>query len=267
MLKRVLSAVGLILIGLPALMLGGIPSFVVLAFLLTAAAWEYANLFAAAQYAPSRLALVGGTFFVIAARFFMPSLAAPVLGALVLLGLAIHIVAYERGRAEAPIDFAVGVTGLIYIGWLGSYILDLRALPNGMWWTFLVLPTIWLVDVGAFMVGVRYGTHKIAPRLSPKKSWEGYAGGVFAGILCGIFLAYAFSTWGPLDFAVWKGALLGLLLGALTPLGDLGESMIKRYAGMKDSGSLIPGHGGAFDRIDSWLWGAILGYYFILWLA
>ena len=67
--------------------------------------------------------------------------------------------------------------------------------------------------------------------------------------------------------SIWAGASFGLVVGLLTPLGDLGESMLKRQAGLKDSGNIFPGHGGAFDRIDSWLWGAVLGYYFITWFV
>jgi phosphatidate cytidylyltransferase len=81
----------------------------------------------------------------------------------------------------------------------------------------------------------------------------------------GGFLAFAYSTWGPLHLSIWVGVLFGLVVGLLTPLGDLGESMLKRQAGLKDSGTIFPGHGGAFDRIDSWIWGAVLGYYFITW--
>lgn len=267
MLKRVLSAVVLVAIGIPSLMLGGIPNFLLIAFLGVLAAWEYGTLFTAVNYHPSRPILVGGTFFVILTRAFFRPLALPIIELVILLAMAFHLFEYEQGRDQAPVDFAITVAGVGYIGWLGSYLMDLRNLPNGEWWIFVVLPTVWLVDTGAYMVGIRYGKHKMSPRLSPKKSWEGYWGGVFTGVLCCTLFAFISSTWGPLHFALWKGALLGLLLGLLTPLGDLGESMFKRQSGAKDSGTLMPGHGGAFDRIDSWLWGAILGYYFIVWLG
>jgi len=109
----------------------------------------------------------------------------------------------------------------------------------------------------------------MAPRLSPKKSWEGYAAGVFTGAIGGAFFAFAYATYGNLggDITPLQGGLLGLLLGAITPLGDLGESMFKRQSGLKDSSDVIPGHGGFFDRIDSWLWGAVIGYYFLVWFV
>ena len=131
-----------------------------------------------------------------------------------------------------------------------------------------VLPVIWAADTGAYFIGVRFGRHRLSPRLSPKKSWEGYLAGVVSGTLVGAllawacWLAFASSAWLP----VWKGALLGFILAALSALGDLGESMIKRQVGVKDSGNMLPGHGGVFDRIDSWLWGVVIGYYLVVFL-
>jgi phosphatidate cytidylyltransferase len=265
MRKRTISSLAILAIGLPVLMLGGIPYFILIAFLLVAAALEYSIMFQAAHHKPSRLVLLGGTFFVAGARAFFPAYSLPVLEIFILLALAIHLFDYERGRDSAVIDFGITISGLIYIGWIGGYLFDLRNLENGAWWVFLALPCVWMADVGAYSIGSAYGKHKMASRLSPKKSWEGYWAGVFTAVLTGIFFSFAYNTWGPLNVPIWQGGLLGLIIGLLTPLGDLGESMFKRQVGMKDSGNIIPGHGGAFDRIDSWLWGAVLGYYFIVW--
>ena len=109
----------------------------------------------------------------------------------------------------------------------------------------------------------------MAPRLSPKKSWEGYAASVFTGAVTGGFYVWVFQTFGQHIFGIeiWQGVIMGFLLGSLPPLGDLGESMIKRQSGIKDSSDIIPGHGGFFDRIDSWLWGAVIGFYFLTWFV
>jgi phosphatidate cytidylyltransferase len=109
---------------------------------------------------------------------------------------------------------------------------------------------------------------KLSPRLSPKKTWEGFFGGLaFAVVLTTALTAVWQLGAGPgTAIQPLRGALLGLVMGIFPTLGDLGESMIKRQAGVKDSSNLIPGHGGAFDRIDSWLWAGILGYYLIIWL-
>ncbi len=263
--KRTISSLAILAVGLPVLMFGGIPYFLLISFLLVAAAWEYSNMFQVAHHKPSRLVLLGGTFLITSARAFFPTYSLPVLEVFILLALAIHLFKYERGQDGAVLDFGITISGLVYIGWIGSYLIDLRSLPNGAWWVFLALPCVWMADIGAYTIGSAYGRHKIAPRLSPKKSWEGYWAGVFTASLAGMFFSFAYTTWGPLSVPIWQGGLLGLFIGLLTPLGDLGESMFKRQVGIKDSGNIIPGHGGAFDRIDSWLWGAILGYYFIVW--
>jgi phosphatidate cytidylyltransferase len=137
----------------------------------------------------------------------------------------------------------------------------------GVWWFMLILPLVWAADTGAYSIGAAYGSHKMTPRLSPKKSWEGYFAGIFTAVLVGGFFAYAFSTMGPRPLSglisPLQGAMLGLVIGALAPLGDLGESMFKRQSGMKDSSNVFPGHGGFLDRIDSWIWGAAIGYFLI----
>jgi phosphatidate cytidylyltransferase len=157
------------------------------------------------------------------------------------------------------------VAGIAYIGWVGSYLLDLRQLPGGVWWWLLVLPIVWASDTGAYAIGATYGRHKMSPRLSPKKSWEGYFAGIFTSVLIGAFFSYAFSSMGPLGGLInpLQGGLLGLFIGAIAPLGDLGESMLKRQGGLKDSSNIFPGHGGFLDRIDSWIWGAAIGYFII----
>ena len=153
---------------------------------------------------------------------------------------------------------------MLYVGWLGAYLISLRNLPDGMGWFLVSLPSIWAADSGAYFYGRVYGRHKLSPRLSPKKTWEGYIAGVITGVLIGLaFGAIAGTQLPSSGITSFKGGILGLVLSVVTPLGDLGESMIKRQFGVKDSSNLFPGHGGAFDRIDSWIWGAIISYYII----
>lgn len=267
MRRRLITALVLAFVGLPAIFLGGVFYFLVMSVFLLGAAWEFVNLFRAVKFQPQMQITVGGAALILAARMFFPQFAMPVFAAAILGALTWHLIAYERGRDEAALDFAATVAGLTYIGWVGAYLFDIRNLPEGGWWFMLVLPSVWLADSGAYSIGRAYGKHKMAPRLSPKKSWEGYAASAFTGMIAGAFLVYAYTTYGSLsgDIAIWQGGLLGLILGAVTPLGDLGESMIKRQAGIKDSSEVIPGHGGFFDRIDTWLWGAVIGYYFLVW--
>lgn len=267
MRRRLITALGLAVIGMPAILIGGIPYFLLMGTFLVGAAREYVYMFRAVKLEPQMHITVGGVAVIVLTRMFFPPFAMPAFAGVILLALAWHLIAYERGRDTAAFDFGATAAGIVYIGWIGAYLLDIRNLPEGGWWFMLVLPCVWLADSGAYSIGRAYGKHKMAPRLSPKKSWEGYAAGVFTGLIGGAFLVYAYATYGNLtgDIAVWQGALMGLILGALSPLGDLGESMFKRQSGLKDSSDIMPGHGGFFDRIDSWLWGAVIGYYFLVW--
>jgi phosphatidate cytidylyltransferase len=267
MLRRVFTALILAAVGLPAIIFGGVFYFILLAIVLAGAAWEYVRLFRVVRSEPSAIVTVGGVLVIATARFFFVEFAVLALVLLVLLAMTVHLFAFERGRDQAALDFGVTVSGIVYIGWLGSYLLELRSLPDGIWWWFIVLPIIWAGDTGAYSIGSAYGKHKMTPRLSPKKSWEGFFAGVFTSVLVGAFFAYAFSTLEPRPLAglitPLQGGLLGLIIGVLAPLGDLGESMLKRQGGLKDSSNLFPGHGGFLDRIDSWIWGAVIGFFTI----
>lgn len=266
MRKRLITALGLALIGVPAIIFGGIFYYLLIGTFVIGAAWEYVHLFQAVKLEPQMHLTVGGVALITITRMFLPEYAHLALEVSILAAMAYHLVMYERGRDQSALDFAVTIGGLTYIGWLGSYLFDLRNLPEGGWWFMLVMFCVWAGDSGAYSIGRAYGKHKMAPRLSPKKSWEGYAASVFTGMITGGFYVYVFKTFGSLtsDITIWQGAIMGLLLGTLPPLGDLGESMIKRQSGIKDSSDIIPGHGGFFDRIDSWIWGAMIGYYFLV---
>ena len=265
--QRVLVALVLLPIGLILIYLGGWAFAAIVALILALAAWEYTRLFQAGNFQPSYVIVIGGTLLITAGRFFDGFASTPwIISLIVLAGMTWHLVAYERGRDQAATDFAISISGAFYIGWLGAYLISLRELPNGLWWILVALPAVWLADSGAYFIGRAIGKHKLSPRLSPKKTWEGYLGGLIFGTIGSVLLVLLWSLIEPGIILPWQGAVLGLLISAITPLGDLGESMIKRQFGIKDSSHLIPGHGGAFDRIDSWLWAGVLGYYIIQWL-
>jgi phosphatidate cytidylyltransferase len=263
--ERVLTAIFLVAIGIPAVILGGVWFYFVIIFFFCLAAWEYIQLFQVVDVRPSQAVTVGGVLAIITARAFFPGEAVVIFGGVILLAMTVHLISYELGRDHAGTDFAASVAGIVYIGWIGAYLIDIRNLPNGAWWLMLVFLSVWAADSGAYFIGVRWGTHRMTPRLSPKKTWEGYWGGAICSVVITVLIAYAYRQWGGIQIMPVQGAMLGLVLGMLPTLGDLGESMFKRQAGMKDSSNIFPGHGGAFDRIDSWIWGAILGFYFIVW--
>lgn len=170
---------------------------------------------------------------------------------------------YERRRSEtASADWLAMSAGILLIGWLGSHFFRLRNVPDHPWqWTMLALLSIWVADSAAYAFGKRFGRHKLAPRLSPNKTIEGYVSGILGGTAITIIAASL------LQLPVGLAAIFGLLTSILSPAGDLGISLLKRQAGVKDSGNLLPGHGGALDRIDSLLWSVALAYYLVTYLT
>lgn len=268
LISRLLVTIVLLPIGMWLIVTGGWPFTVAIALLAGVAAWEVAHMFRQSGLKPTLWGMpLGAALIVFARHIGGMEASAWALSLVILLSMTYHLIDYERGRDQAASDFAISLMGMIYCGWIGAYLISLRSLPEGKWWILLALPIVWLADSGAYAVGKRFGKHLLSPRLSPKKTWEGYWAGVVSGTLAGwLFAALWMIGAGP-DTALtpWKGIVLGLILSALTPLGDLGESMIKRQLGVKDSSNIIPGHGGVFDRIDSWLWAGVLGYYLVVW--
>ena len=269
LVKRLLVTLVLLPVGLAAIVAGGWYLTALVAIFMGLAAWEYVQLFHASGFYPAGVLVVGGTLlFIIGRNINGFESASWMISLLILLSMAYHLVAYERGRDQAGTDFAVTLAGMFYIGWIGAYFISLRNLPEGKWWILVVLPAVWFADSAAYFIGKSLGRHKLCPRLSPKKTWEGYIGGIVAAVLLtALFAAIWRVGAGPSStITPLRGALVGLVMGVFPTLGDVGESMIKRQVGVKDSGNLLPGHGGAFDRVDSWLWAVVLGYYMVLWL-
>jgi phosphatidate cytidylyltransferase len=271
--QRVLVAVILLPIGLVLIFLGGWAFTLTIALILGLAAREFAQLFRLGGYQPAGFLVIAAAAAMALGRGWKGFEAdAIIIGLLILAGMTYHLMAYENGRDQAATDFAITVAGGMYLGFVGAYLVSLRNLPEGLWWVLLALPAVWLADSGAYFIGRAFGKHKMSKRLSPKKSWEGYFGGILTSAIGTALLALLWQTlasqWpATLETAAnispLNGAILGLAIGILAPLGDLGESMIKRQVGAKDSGTLLPGHGGAFDRIDSWLWAGIISYFIV----
>jgi phosphatidate cytidylyltransferase len=237
---------------------------------LALAAAEFALLFRRHGFRPSLVLVVGGAAVLTFSRFVSGFEQSPgLLTGLVLAAMTWHLVDFERGAPRSGTDFAITVAGILYLGWVGAYLISLRRLPDGEWWLLLALPSVWLADSAAYFVGRAMGKHRLSPRLSPKKTWEGYLAGVGGGALAGALFGALWQIGAGTMSGVspGNGLLLGLVIGAIAPLGDLGESMIKREIGVKDSGTLLPGHGGALDRLDSWLWAGVLGFYLATWLT
>lgn len=264
--QRTYVAAGLLPAALIAIYAGGLVYSLLITALLITAGWEYLQLLHASGYSPSRFLSLAAILLITQSRYFMAfSGSHGILTAILLASVAYHLVVFERKSGKPAGDLGATLSVPLYIGWLGAYLISLRNLPDGMWWSYLILPVVWFTDTGSYLIGKRLGSRPLCPRLSPKKTWEGYFGGILAGVLGSLLLVslFRFVIPGSPSITYWEGLLLSLPIALLIPLGDLAESMVKRQAGVKDSGTLLPGHGGVFDRLDTILWALPLGYYLI----
>ena len=180
-----------------------------------------------------------------------------------LIFLAFLWLAWRGEIGTALHDWLILVGGVFYLGFLGSHLIFLRALDNGRDWLLLAVLATFAADTAAYFLGRAMGRTKLAPRISPGKTVEGTLGGLLAGAAVVILLNWAL---GPrIDAA--QIIPLALLLPVAAAVGDLGESLLKRGAGVKDASALIPGHGGFLDRLDSLLFTGVLVYYYLLWVV
>ena len=186
-----------------------------------------------------------------------------------LIGLfAFYLIALEVTRPNQNSMNTVIYTffGYFYIPWLLGFGVTLRYTPDGvlgLWYLMLPMLAIIASDVGAYTVGKLFGKHKLAPQLSPNKTLEGAFGGLGLAIFTVSLSAYGLERWLNLRVDLYDALLFSILVASSAQLGDLFESLIKRWAGVKDAGTVIPGHGGALDRIDSILFAVPVTYYFV----
>jgi phosphatidate cytidylyltransferase len=156
-------------------------------------------------------------------------------------------------------DVAAGAFIQVYVPFLGGFAVLLAAQEGGEWWTLASLVTVVMVDIGAYASGLTFGKHPMAPRISPKKTWEGFAGSVIVAIVAGVLLSI-FMIHEPW----WFGLIFGAVIVFTATIGDLTESLIKRDLGIKDISTWLPGHGGFLDRLDSILPSAAAAYVLFL---
>jgi phosphatidate cytidylyltransferase len=261
--KRLLSIAVLAPITIAALIAGGWWLALFIAVLIAFAAWEYGHMFNNGGYDTFIPGIIlGSILFVVLRQGYGFEYADLLIAFLILVLMAWHTLQYQRGHATSALDFCISLSGVLYLGWTIAYFISIRNLPDGVWWVFLVVLGIAFADAGAYFVGRGVGKHKMMDKVSPKKSWEGYLGGIVITTILNSVVAAIFHNYAP-SITTLHGILLGLILGTLAPLGDFGESMLKRAFGVKDSSNLIPGHGGFLDRLDSFFWAGIIGYYLI----
>ncbi len=204
---------------------------------------------------PLVLVLIAGTF-VIAGATWRVGYLGQVLGMLVImLGSALWMLA-DRERHDALMTMGVTTLLGLWMPFLGSFAIMIAGLDDGRFALLLVIACTAMADIGAYAVGSQIGRHKIAPQLSPNKSWEGFLGGLVVAALTGLGLA----TWLFPEFDDGRAIMVAVACGLAGFTGDLFESMIKRDLEIKDFGSLLPGHGGVLDRVDAILAALPVGY-------
>jgi phosphatidate cytidylyltransferase len=174
---------------------------------------------------------------------------------------------FRPSREKAFQNWAWAIAGALYVGWMLSYWLNLRGLTDGRNWVYLAMLTTFANDTGAYFIGRAKGKHKMAPTVSPAKTWEGAIGGLISAIPAAIMIALVLNVISPFTFAYWQIIVLGFIVSLFAQLGDLVESLLKRNMGVKEAGSLLPGHGGILDRFDSLIFVGAVVYYYVIWLV
>jgi phosphatidate cytidylyltransferase len=265
--ERILSAV---VFGVPIIavaILGGTPFNLLILVVLCIGSLEFVQLVARRGHRPFAGLMLLWTGYYVLERL-LPQTEFMSAGAALLLLLTL-VVALVRFRftpdaADVVTGFALTLAGSFYIGWSGAHFISLRALDDGVFWVATIVGVVWISDSAAYFIGMALGRTPFSPEISPSKTWEGYLSGVLFGTASGIGLVMLWGRLGagPASHLI-HGLALGLLASALGPLGDLGISMVKRYAGAKNASNLIPGHGGILDRLDSLIVTILIGYYYV----
>ncbi len=263
LLLRILSALVGIPIVIAAIHYGGPWFALFLLLLVNFAIYEYNQIIKIGNI--SFLAVVahlGASFYLIIIYMEQYLLVTPLL--LVLIFVMFVSALFNMGAEEKAslTESALSLWGIVYIGILFGYLLILRLQPEGAMYTFTLFAGIWIHDTLAYFIGSKWGERKFAPQISPKKSLEGSLAGLCGTII--IFFSVSILLPGLFTISPLGSIILALGIAVFAQLGDLMESALKRQMEVKDSGSVIPGHGGVLDRFDSIMLAAPFVYYFFL---
>lgn len=249
------------------LLYGGLPLLILITALSTIGALEFVKILNNKGFYPFKTTIVITNIIILTVTSLKLSVFIPFA---VYLGTAFSFLAVIfRGRQPYIANVATTALGFLYCGWLPAHIIMIRQLDssslgfllplknNGIIFLIMYFMGVLMTDIGAFYFGKRFGKHKLAPVISPNKSWEGAIGGGASSIV--VSLSIGFFTGLPVFHAV----MIGLITTIFAQLGDLGESLIKRDAGVKDSGTGVPGHGGFLDRTDGYIFAAPAVFYYV----
>lgn len=263
------------LVAIPLLILivhlGTVPLLVLLMVVVALATMEYFKMLGACKYHYQKYPGLLAVVFLLVGFYLQVNTGIRFPAAIITLFLMVFLSVAVLSEDLSNVISSVSITlfGMLYIGWLSGHLILLRGInSHGESLVYLLLFVTWFSDIFAYLVGRKYGRHKMAQRISPAKSWEG----AVAGLAAAVIAAVCWREVSGMEFlSRWNLSLkflkplhcvfIGLLLGIGGQVGDLAESMLKRNAGIKDSGSILPGHGGMLDRCDSLLFNIPLLYY------
>lgn len=267
--QRLLTAAVVIPIILAFIWVGTLPFFIVASAVLLTAQWEFYGIAASPQISPQRGICLSAGFLILASAYLrssnmLLSSQKGIPGLVLTFTLALLLGGHLFGKNIRYFIESTGVSlaGIFMIPWLGSYFILLRDIaPYGREYFILMIGGVWIVDTAAYIIGSKYGRKKLAKTISPNKTVIGF----IAGVAAGPAFAFIWNLWAGITFLNASDlVIMGLILGIAGQIGDLVESMVKRAGLVKDSGMMFPGHGGAYDRIDSLLTAAPCLFYYIV---
>jgi phosphatidate cytidylyltransferase len=246
---------------------GGIPYYIVVNILMLIALWEFMSMLQRSNFAPSLTISIVIGLLMIAVAYWGNSEEMGFLITALMLSVLLKLI-FNNDTFTVP-DAAFTILGTLYVGWLFSFLILLRNVSSeitdtplsqmslGAIFTWLAVLTTWASDTFAYFIGKAFGKRKLCPHISPGKTVEGLFGGLAGSLIVAVSVGLA------VKLPIVHSAILGLIIGTLAPLGDLVESVFKRFSGVKDSGKIFPGHGGVLDRFDSIFFVIPAAYYYI----
>ncbi len=268
-INRVITGTIIAIIVLSCLFFGGIALLLMLTLFIIIGSKEYVKILKNKGFYPSlKVILLSDLILALLIYFHRFDLIAP---ALTLCSVVAFLWVLFKGRQPYIANAATTILGFIYSGWFPLHLLSIRGINSdyplgllklniqndGLGFVIFLFVTVLLTDTGCYYFGKKFGKHKLAPTVSPKKTIEGSVGGAFCAVIGALIVGHF------INLGIYNTIILGLLCTTFAQIGDLCESLIKRDAGVKDSGDLLPGHGGFLDRTDSYVFTIPVMYYYL----
>lgn len=264
LLKRIATAVVGIPIVISLILYGGIPFLALVLGLTFFGLLEFYDMMVHKGIKVPKYFFVGnGLVFIILSALHNKNTLIFCFFLLYILLSTILVQIFRNEPENSLLNAGVSFLGIMYVSWLNVHFIYLRELENGFFYVLLVFLVIWVNDSAAYFIGTKLGQKKLCPKISPNKTWEGALGGFVFSVLTTVLAGWVMNFFLTPNFTLVQLLVLGGLISLAGQLGDLAESLFKRDAGIKDSGNLIPGHGGILDRFDSLLFAVPLVYFYL----